>query len=104
MNIYLSTDITDGKKSAKHHDRELVAQSVPESQARALEQAEDRFDAAEHQGKLPLGLRIVQYVAGFCAFILAIGIWRSEVSWSRRSTMPHGCSIFWGLQPQSGVS
>lgn len=80
MNIYLSTDITDGKKSAKHHNWELVARSVPESQVRALEQAEDRFDAAEHRGKLPLGLRIVQYAAGFCTFILVISLLRSEVS------------------------
>ncbi len=80
MNIYLSSDITGGKKSAELHARELVVRSVPEAHAHALEQAEDRSDAAENRGKLPLGLRIVQYVAAFCTLIPVIGVLRSEAS------------------------
>ena len=80
MKVYFSADITNGKKNAFPHDQEFLIRSVPDAQAQAMEQAEDCSESAENQGKLPLWLRVIQYTAYVCTVLLALGVWRSDVS------------------------
>lgn len=77
---FLGIDLTEDKNNTQLHGDALLIQRPSAGLSQALESSSESANATLEKSKLPLPLRIIQYVCGFSALLMATGILRADVS------------------------
>lgn len=106
MKPVFGVDITVNKKNEESNCKAFVTNTVSEPEAKSLETRQERLDETLQQSKLPLWMRIVEYVCGFFAAIVLVGILKAlgEVSLEQGFQNAPGlfivggvCALIWGV-------
>lgn len=79
MKPFLGVDLTQNKKNDQINGEEFIIQKPSPALAQSLESALGRSGDMIEKSKLPLILRIIQYLCYFAAIVTVLGILRSDV-------------------------
>ncbi|MBP1576216.1 MAG: hypothetical protein J6A68_01660 [Oscillospiraceae bacterium] len=74
MKPFLGIDLTTDKKNEQMNGAEFLILKPSPAMARSLEDSSEKADETIEQSKLPLPLRICQWICGATSAIIAIGI------------------------------
>ena len=80
MKPFLGIDLTLNKKNDQFNGNEFLVQKPSSALSESLEASTDKAEKTIEKAKLPLPLRIVQFISGIAALILASGILKADVS------------------------
>ena len=80
MKPFLGIDLTLNKKNDQFNGNEFLVQKPSSALSESLEASTDKAEKTIEKAKLPLPLRIVQFISGISALILASGILKADVS------------------------
>lgn len=93
MRPFWGIDLTRNKKNDRRDGDLFIVASASSEKAGQFADTVIRADAAKEKTKLPLPLRIVQYVFGMTALICMLSIFRAEVSFAEAYSNAPG--VFW---------
>jgi len=82
MKPFLGIDLTNDKKNEQTNGNEFLVQTSSPALAAALEQSTEKAENTAQRSKLPLALRIAQYICCFGALIIGLGILKSDVDFA----------------------
>ncbi len=77
MNPFGAIDITENKKNERINGAEFIVESTSSGQAKALENETENAEELLKKSKLPLPLRIVEYVCGILATVVVVDLLRA---------------------------
>lgn len=83
MKPFLAIDLTNNKKNEQINGSEFLVQETSAALAQRLETSVDQAQQTVKKSKLPLGLRIAQYVCGLGAVMILCGILKSDVDFAQ---------------------
>lgn len=107
MKPFLGIDLTDDKKNEQHNGLEFCVQKPSAALTQSLERSSENAEQTVKKSKLPLPLRICQYVCGLLGVMVPVAIIRalgegltlaqvygnaSELIW-----IAGGCLLVWGV-------
>ena len=94
MKPFLGIDLTQNKKNEQLNGSEFLIQGPSSALLSSLLSASEKATDTINRAKLPLPLRIIQYICGITALLFGGGILRSDVSFSEGY---HNAPwVFWG--------
>ena len=79
MKPFLGIDLTNDKKNEQNNGSEFLVQTPSPALTNALEQSTEKAENTVARAKLPLVFRIAQYICGFGALLIGLGILKSDV-------------------------
>lgn len=79
MKPFLAIDLTNDKNNEQTNGREFLVQTPSAALENALEKSTEKAENTVERSKLPLAFRIAQYICGFGALIIGLGILKSDV-------------------------
>lgn len=79
MKPFLGVDLTNNKKNEEDNGREFLVQAPSPALVNALEQSMNNANNTMERSKLPLAFRIIQYICGFGALLIGVGILKADV-------------------------
>ena len=94
MKPFLGIDVTQNKKNEQPNGIEFCVAVPAQALSQALERSMEKATVTEEKAKLPLALRIVQYVCGIAGFLAAAGILKADVSLTEG--YQNAPWLFWG--------
>jgi len=80
MKPFLGIDLTTDKKNEKFNGCEFLTLKPSATLSKSLEFSTEKAEATVEQSKLPLTVRIIQYICGFTALLFASGIFKADAS------------------------
>lgn len=80
MKPFLGIDLTLNKKNEQFNGDEFLVQKPSSALSKSLEASTDKAEKTIENSKLPLPLRIVQFICGIAALLIASGILKADVS------------------------
>lgn len=80
MKPFFGIDLTADRKNTQPHGKEFLTHTPSCMLSKHMESLTDQAETAVNRSKLPLPIRIIQYICGLAALISAAGILRSNVS------------------------
>lgn len=80
MKPFLGIDLTLNKKNEQFNGVEFLVQKPSSALSKSLEASTDKAEKTIENSKLPLPLRIVQFICGIAALLIASGILKADVS------------------------
>lgn len=80
MKPFLGIDLTTNKKNEQFNGDEFLIQKPSVTLSESLEASTDKAERTIEKSKLPLPLRIVQFICGIAALLIAGGIFKADVS------------------------
>lgn len=80
MKPFLGIDLTLNKKNEQFNGDEFLILKPSVTLSESLESSTDKAEKTIEKSKLPLPLRIVQFICGIAALLIAGGILRADVS------------------------
>lgn len=80
MKPFLGIDLTLNKKNDQFSGNEFLVQKPSSALSNSLEVSTDKAEETIDKSKLPLPFRIVQFVCGIAALLIATGILKADVS------------------------
>ena len=80
MKPFLGIDLTLNKKNEQFNGNEFLVQKPFSALSSALEASTDKAEKTIDTSKLPLPFRIMQFVCGIAALLIAAGILKADVS------------------------
>lgn len=93
MKPFLGIDVTDDKKNEKANGSEFLVQTTSAALTSSLETSIDKAEQTIDKSKLPLFIRIVQYVCGVAALLIAGGILKADVTMAQG--YQNAPALFW---------
>lgn len=97
MKPFLGINCTRDKHNEQVNGSEFLAQAVSPALAQEREKILNDTDTVEEKAKLPLGWRIVQFVTGAAAALIAIGILQALGEVSLSQGYQNAPALFWIL-------
>ena len=106
MKPVFGIDITTNKKNEETNGREFITNTTSELETEVFEAKWEKLDDTVEQSKLPLWLRIIEYVCGFLAAMVLIGILKAlgevslEQGFKNAPALFIGggvCALIWGV-------
>lgn len=94
MKPFLGIDLTENKNNEQLNGYEFLVQTASSALSESLEVSTDKVKKTIDKSKLPLPLRIVQYVCGIAALIIASGILKADISFAEG--YQNAPWMFWG--------
>lgn len=79
MKPFLGIDLTENKKNELINGQEYLVQKTSAALSSTLESSSEKAEETVDSSKLPLPLRVIQYVCGIAALLLAGGIMKADV-------------------------
>lgn len=102
MKPFLGIDLTENKHNEEPNGAEFLVQSPSDALRQALETSSDQAANTLGRSKLPLPLRILQYICGLLALLIGGAILNAEVSLAegyRNAAWLYwtcgGCAVIW---------
>ena len=83
MKPFLGVDLTTDKKNEQFNGSEFLVQKTSERLSEALAASSEKAEQTIEESKLPLPLRIGQYVCGLAALIIISGMLKSGTSFAQ---------------------
>ena len=83
MKPFLGIDLTADKDNTQVNGLEFLVQKPSSALVDSLENSTDKAEKTVEKSKLPLFLRVIQYICGFGALLIASSILKSDVSFSQ---------------------
>ena len=80
MKPCLGIDLTLNKKNEQFNGSEFLIQKTSVALSESLEASTDKAEKTIEKSKLPLPLRIAQFVCGIAALLITSGILKADVS------------------------
>lgn len=80
MKPFLGIDLTLNKKNEQFNGDEFLVQKPSSALSKSLEASTDKAEKTIENSKLPLPLRIVQFICGIAALLIASSILKADVS------------------------
>lgn len=80
MKPFLGIDLTLNKKNDQFNGNEFLVQKPSSALSESLVASTDKVEKTIEKSKLPLPLRIVQFICGIAAMLIAGGILKADVS------------------------
>ncbi|MBR6647192.1 MAG: hypothetical protein IKL09_06730 [Clostridia bacterium] len=80
MKPFLGIDLTENKKNKQINGQEFLVQKTSAALTSTLEASSAEAEKTVDSSKLPLPLRIIQYVCGIAALLIAGGILEADIS------------------------
>ena len=82
MKPFLGIDLTNDKRNEQPNGSEFLVQTPSAALANALEQSTEKAENTVARSKLPLPLRIAQYISGFIALLFGVSVLKSDISFA----------------------
>lgn len=95
MKPIFGIDCTQGKDNEQVNATKFLIQRPSPALEQAFEKVSDETDTLEDNTKLPLGLRIVQFITGAAAALIALGILRGLTEVSLSQAYQNAAILFW---------
>lgn len=80
MKPFLGIDVTSDPKNQQINGKEFLVQQPSAALSQSLEASSGQVDQILKTAKLPLMLRVIQFLCGICSLLIVTGILRAEVS------------------------
>ena len=80
MKPFLGIDLTTDKKNEQFNGTEFLVQTPSAALANTLESSSEKAEKTIETAKLPLLFRIIQFICGIAALLIASGILKADVS------------------------
>ena len=80
MKPFLGINLTLNKKNEQFNGNEFLVQKPSSALSKSLEESTNKAEKTIEKSKLPLPLRIVQFVSGIAAMLIAGGILKADAS------------------------
>lgn len=77
MKPFLGIDLTENKKNEQHNGMEFCVQKPSAALTQSLERSSENVEETVKKSKLPLPIRIVQYVCGLVGAMVAVATMRA---------------------------
>lgn len=74
MKPFLAIDLTNNKKNEEYNGQEFIIQKPPEAAINAFERSQEEAEEAITESKLPLPIRVIQWICGALGAMLTVGI------------------------------
>lgn len=95
MKPFLGIDCTQDKNSEQINGTEFLVERPSPALEQAFETVSDETDTLEDNTKLPLGLRIVQFITGAAGALIAVGILNGLTEVSLSQAYQNAAILFW---------
>ncbi|MBQ1212500.1 MAG: hypothetical protein IIX69_03665 [Clostridia bacterium] len=95
MKPFLGINVTEDKKNTKPNGMEMMVEEPSQELAASLESSKSKMDETEKKAKLPLALRIIQFVSMLGAAIFVIGILRGLDDITLTEAYANAPVLFW---------
>lgn len=80
MKPFLGIDLTADKKNEQINGNEFLVQTPSDSLSKSLENSTNNAEQTIEKSKLPLPLRMIQYICGIAALVIIGGMLKADVS------------------------
>jgi len=102
MKPFLGIDLTANKKNEQNNGTEFLVQMPSSALSNTLEVSTEKAEEVVEKSQLPLIFRILQFICGLAALILASGILKADVSLAEAYRYAPGffwaagiCAVIW---------
>lgn len=82
MKPFLGIDLTTNKDNEQVNGEEFLIQRPSPALTALLDESTEKAEEAVERSKLPLPLRIIEYICGIAALLIASGIFKADVSFA----------------------
>ena len=80
MKPFLGIDVTSDPKNQQINGKEFIIQQPSAALSQSLEASSGQVDQIIKTSRLPLPLRVIQFLCGICSLLIVTGILRADVS------------------------
>ena len=95
MKPFLGIDLTTNKKNEQLNGMEFLALKPSSAMARSFECSSEKAEETIKQSKLPLPLRVVQWISGAVGGIVAVGILKGLSNVTLQEAYQNASVLFW---------
>lgn len=95
MKPFLGIDLTADKHNEQANGREFLAAAPSPALAQSLERSSDRALETLEAAKLPMALRVIQWICGGAALLIGVSIIRALAKVSIQQAYQNAAVLFW---------